>query len=323
MALPTALTTCVLSLLAAAPDAPATTAAPEAPSVPAQAPSKRVVLNSLTIVRWNPLGLEEQIRFGYQRRLYDSEQAVSRDNFVFLGLTPKINPAYIKAGPALELQPLSVMNLRFTAEYISFFSTFGMLQSMPGPAADYSDTTLAREKDAKQNYATGGAHLMTELLLQAKVGKVAVRNRFALEYWKMNLRAGDRVWYDATLDTLVPGDGWVAADDADVLYQPGNGLTVGVRYSFVEPLYASADFRPEELPAGGNGHHRVGPLVAYTFFEDAYSRFSNPSILLIANWYLVHRWRTGADVSRAVPYLILGFAFQSDFLTPGGLADAR
>lgn len=319
MAFAPALTTCLLSLLAVAPEAPAPAAATEA----AQAPSKRVVLNSLTIVRWNPLGLEEQIRFGYQRRLYDADKAVSRDNFVFLGLTPKINPAYIKAGPAIELQPLSVMNLRLTAEYISFFSTFGFLQSQALPSGDYSDTTMARRKDAKENYATGGAHLMGELLLQAKVGKVVVRNRFAVEYWKMNLKGTDRVWYDATLDTLVPGDGWVVDDDADLLYQPGNGLTVGVRYSFVEPLYGTAGFRPDELPAGSNGHHRAGPLVAYTFYEDNYSTFNKPSVLLIANWYLASRWRTGADVSRAVPYLVLGFAFQSDFLTPGGLADAR
>jgi hypothetical protein len=336
MAFATMLTTFVLSLLAAAPEAPAPAAATEAvaptasaassapaSAEPAQAPAKRVVLNSLTIVRWNPLGLEEQIRFGYQRRLYDADKAVSRDNFVFLGLTPKINPAYIKAGPALELQPLSVMNLRLTAEYISFFSTFGFLQSKQAPTANYSDTTLARGKDAKENYSTGGAHLMGELLLQAKVGKVVVRNRLAVEYWKMNLKGTDRVWYDATLDTLVPGDGWVVDDDADVLYQPGNGLTVGLRYSFVEPLYATAGFRPDEIPAESNGHHRLGPLIAYTFYEDNYSTFNKPSVLLIANWYLASRWRTGADVSRAVPYLVLGFAFQSDFLTPGGLADAR
>ncbi|MHB8878450.1 MAG: hypothetical protein ACYC8T_32540 [Myxococcaceae bacterium] len=289
----------------------------------AQVPEQRLVLNSLTIVRLNPLGLEEQLRFGHQRKLYESDSPVTRDNFVFVGLSPKVNPAYLKVGPTIELQPASVVNLRFTAEYISFFSTFGYLQSTGAPADDYSDSTMATARDAKENYATWGMHLLSELLLQAKVGKLAVRNRFALEYWNMNVRAGDRTWYDATLDTLVPADGWVVADDADLIYQAGGGLNVGLRYSFVEPLYSAPAFRPEDLPLQGNGHHRLGPLVAYTFFDDGYSRFAKPTVLLIANWYLSHRYRTGAEGSRAMPYLVLGFAFQSDFLTPGGLADAR
>jgi hypothetical protein len=34
----------------------------------------------------------------------------------------------------------------------------------------------------------------------------------------------------------------------------------------------------------------------------------------VAAWYLEHRYRTGADVSAAVPYLLGGVSFQSDFV---------
>ena len=38
--------------------------------------------------------------------------------------------------------------------------------------------------------------------------------------------------------------------------------------------------------------------------------FEKPTLLLIANWYLSHRWRTGADVTQAFPYLALAFRFE-------------
>jgi hypothetical protein len=36
--------------------------------------------------------------------------------------------------------------------------------------------------------------------------------------------------------------------------------------------------------------------------------------VLITSWYLKHRYRTGQDVSQAVPYVVLGFAFTSDLV---------
>jgi hypothetical protein len=282
----------------------------------AEAPPKhRLVLNNLTLIRYNPLGLESQFRFGYQVRLYEHSSMLGRDNFAFVGISPKFNPAYVKLAPSIELQPMSMLNLRFTAEYLRFFSTFGYLQSFTTPHANYSDSALASRRDAGLNYATSGFHVFGEALLQAKVGPIAVRNRFALERWRMTVNPGDRVWYDATLDTLVPADGWMISNDLDALYlMPNRGLTVGLRYSLVQPLYGPNDFDTLDFTVTRNGHHRLGPLVAYTFFDNGYTSFNKPTVLLIANWYLAHSWRTGLDVSRALPYVVLAFAFQSDLL---------
>lgn len=292
---------------------PAQALAQAAPPLP-ELPARRLVINSLLVTRLNPLGLELQTRGGYQARLYRHEGLLFRDNFLFVGAYPKLNPAGIRVGPVVELQPLSIFNLRLSAEYVGFFGTQGFLQSRPSPNADYSDTSLDANKAAGQNHSASGARLAIEPFVQMKLGPVAVRNRFAAEYWRMDLGSMERVWYDATLDTLVPGKGFTLANDLDVLFLGLPPLVVGARYSLVEPLYTSRQLEAGEALAVDNGHHRVGLLAAYVFYDEGYTAFNKPALILNVAWYLEHRFRTGADVSRAMPYILLGFAFQSDLL---------
>ena len=300
---------------------------PTAPAIeaPPEPPRTRLLLTNLLAFRNNPLGLEDQIRVGLQTRLYRSEAPSLRDNFIFAGANPKINPAFVKVGPSIEIQPLSIFNLRLAAELIGFYSSFGALQSFSSPTAEYSDTALKAGKEAGRNYATYGAHAMVEPMLTLKFGPFVLRDKLAVEYWKMNVRSGDAVWYDISLDTLVSADGWVVANDLDALYlhdfkgwtgqYRGARLTAGVRYTTVQPIYRERDFQAGDArDLADNHHHRAGPLVAFTFFDHGFTRFNRPTALVIANWYLDHRFRTGRDVSGAIPYLVVGFSFQSDLL---------
>lgn len=278
-------------------------------------PKNRIVVNNLSLFRWNPIGLENQLRLGYARKLYERDDSrLLRDNFVWTGTYLRLNPASVRAAGMVELQPLAVLNLRFSAEVLRFFGTFTFVQSRTSAAADLSDTALkANRTGAFANYGSGGVHLTFEPLLQVKVGPIAVRNRALLGWFDLDLRAGDTVWYEATLDVAAPNRGWVFANDFDVLWQRPLGqavLTAGVRVSSVWPQYGA------EHGAHGvaNEHHRVGVLAAYTFFDHGYTSFNKPSVLLISSWYRQHRYRTGQDVGRGVPYVVLGFAFQSDLL---------
>lgn len=60
---------------------------------------------------------------------------------------------------------------------------------------------------------------------------------------------------------------------------------------------------------------RIGPLVAFSLFDDGYSRFHEPAFVLMAQWYTAHRYRAGRDMPQAVPYVALAFLFQSDLWT--------
>lgn len=302
-------------------------AEPDAPPPPPQPASWRLVLSNLTVLRVNPLGLETRARFGLQKRLYKSEQEISANNFGFLGTFVKLNPAGAQLGAGGELQPLSMFNLRAFAEVQRYFGAFGSLQSFTSANANHSDATLADLADTAR--AANVFHASIQPLLQARVGPVAIRALLQLDYWDLALRSGDAVAYEPTLDTLLPDRGWTLSTDTDVLYVGRPGLAIGVRHSYVRPLYGRDHFTSDADEAaygGDNAHQRIGLIGAYTLRDGGLSTFSKPTVILVVSWYLRHRFRTGEPdaipldgrpddyTSRAVPYLLAGFAFESDFL---------
>ena len=292
----------------------------------------RLMVSDLTILRVNPIGLETRARIGLQKRLYESESKVGRNNFMFAGLYPKLNPASAHLALGGELQPLSIVNLRGTVEVQKYFGTFGFLQSFATPDANFSDQTLSDLETVPgfEPQAATAFHASLAPLVQMKFGdKVAVRALLQLDYWDMKLRDGDTVAYEATFDTLLPDKGWTLSTDTDILYTGRPGLAIGIRHSWVHPFYKGKHFdNPAAMDAFGskNAHQRVGLFGAYTLKDRGPSKFNKPTIILIASWYLDHRYRTGTpgamraderseDVtSRAFPYLLAGFAFESDLL---------
>ena len=290
---------------------------PRLPGPTAPIPSFRLVGSTQLALRYNPLGLELFQRLGMQRRLFGSERAFFRDNYFYFGLNPRFSPVYARVGPAVELQPISMLNVRVTMEIVQFFPLLGFTTSYASPSADYSDSARKVSRDQKANYGPTGYHFMIEPTLSLRGGPIALRVRSSIEYWRMNLRNGDRVWYEPQLDVAVPANGWVFAQDWDLLYMTRFRFVAGLRYSLVMPLYDADDVGPGDSIGAlkeKNSIHRLGPILAYTFFDKGLARFNRPSLILIAQWHVHHRFRTGADVSAGLPLIALAFVFQSDFL---------
>lgn len=275
-------------------------------------PEHRLVYTSLTALRLNPIGLAESARLTFRQRLYLSDALALRDNYVGGGLSTTLSPAYAKLGAVVETAPLTMLRLWAQFEVAAYFGTFSMIQSFAKPTAEFSDTTLRAlaelpDDDVKRNYATVGSHATLGADAQAKLGPVAVRNFTKLQTARLTLRAGDAFYYDLNDDVLAQNGGLVLLNDTDLLWVSDFGLTAGARMSFSQPFYD-----PSEL--NENGASRVGPLVAYTFFSEDGAAFNNPTVLVVANWWLSHRYRTGADSSQLFPYVVVAFAFTGDLL---------
>ena len=211
----------------------------------------RLMLSSLTVVRVNPIGLEARARFGVQKRLVASDNKLTRNNFMFLGVYPKLNPASAHLAVGGEIQPVSMFNLRATVELQKYFGTFGFLQSFRSPDLNYSDAALDRlaTVPGSEPQASTGFHAALAPLLQMKFGPIAVRALAQLDYWDFALRDGDTVAYEATYDTLLPDRGFTLSTDTDVLYTGRPGLAVGIRHSWVHPLYRARHFNDPDLSA--------------------------------------------------------------------------
>jgi hypothetical protein len=286
-------------------------------------PEDRLVYNSLAIARVNPIGGVEFLRLTYRKRLYLAQELALRDNYVGGGLSTAITPAYAKLGALVETQPLTMLRLWAQFEIAGYYSTFSMVQSVPDVRDDFSDTELRRRAELPvgtidRNYATVGTHGTLGADFVAKIGPIALRDFMRLTTARLNLRGLDVAYYDLQDDVLAPNGGFVFFNDTDVLYVSDFGLTAGVRFNVSHPFYDARHFGGDVNAANAanpNGPMtRVGPVVAYTFFSEDGAMFNNPTVLLIANWWLTHRFRTGADSSQAFPYIAVGFAFNGDLL---------
>jgi hypothetical protein len=98
-------------------------------------------------------------------------------------------------------------------------------------------------------------------------------------------------------------------NDLDVLYEaPLAGLYAGLRYSAGLPIYG-----PDNGSAD-RSTHRLGPLIAYRFFDRDGALFNQPTLAVVINWYLKHPYRAGQLQSAALPYAAIGFQTSGDFL---------
>lgn len=298
-------------------------------------PKHRLVLRDTTVFRQNPLGLITDAKLTYRYRLYESQKVALRDNFIGVGISPVLSGAFSRVGAYVEMQPASFLQLWANYEWVYYYGISNFLQSMPDATGEMSDSLIeergALEKnDPLKNYESDGWQLNVGATLQFRVdlpklgGGLVVRDLFRAGSgdFKTKIRNGqrDRVYYDIVNDLVVQNGGWFAVNDVDVAFQKnvndrGGQLTTGFRWTLSAPFYTKDAFSDGVVRTTGNGPtHRVGPLIAYTFYQEDGRKFNAPTVLVLMNWWLKHEYRTGRDVASAMPYFVLGFSFSGDFL---------
>ncbi len=287
----------------------------------------RLVYKNLTAARYNPLGLINEFTFGWRMQLVNKNTTLFKDSYMALKAHTFLTPAFGRVGPMFELQPLAVLNLQVIYSAVGYFKTFDQLQSLQSPAADYADSDL--EKSTDRSYPGLGHMVTLSALLQAKVGRVALRDNPKFYYAAFDLKSdpvsgrADTVYYDQTLDILQPNQSWTTTNDLDLLYLFDFGLRVGARYTYTHAFYRDSMYLPGESTKNRNDTHRVGPAILYAPPKWrakaakrtglSRKRWYNPTAFMLVQWWAKHRWRAGQDVSAGVPYFLIGFTFEGDW----------
>jgi hypothetical protein len=279
---------------------------------PSPPPRQKVMYRSLTAAQWNPLGLQSDLVLGYRLRLVKSESLLFRDTFAAGRAIVRLNPAFVRLGVGVALQPMAALTLCARWEHRLYFGSVNMLQSFARADSEYHEDEIARRGDLDLNYAGNGHQVTLQAVLRAKLGPVVLLNDFNMVYFDMNLRRGDKLFYVNMFDTLAPGKGWVLVNHGHLLYLLTRyNLVFGVRYSAVQPLYSDA------LLADSGGHnpnspnHRIGPMVAYQF-KGLGKRFKQPTLVLILAWWINNRYRSGQWSHQGIPYGVVAFQFTGD-----------
>ena len=281
----------------------------QAPPAPPAGPHSLSYRN-VVVLQGNPILLRDMASLDYRYRLYESESRLLRDNYLGFALRPVLSPGFSRIGGAVELAPASVVRLGVSWEQVNYFGTFNQLQSFENASSDYSDARLGARADDDQNYAASGTDISLSLLLQNRLGPVILRDLFELHRVSYALRPGDGFLYDPVNDLLVARRGFTFTNDFDILYISTLGVIAGLRYTVTDALY------PETAGGGQrNGPtHRLGPSMSYVVFQNPGAAFDSATIFVLLNWWLKHRYRAGAEVSAAVPFLSVGFSFTGKIL---------
>ncbi|HZO11789.1 MAG TPA: hypothetical protein VFB62_00970, partial [Polyangiaceae bacterium] len=114
-----------------------------------------------------------------------------------------------------------------------------------------------------------------------------------------------------TLDIMVDDGNWALTNDADLIFFTDFGLKIAARYTLTHAFY-SEGLKPgaeENTPT-----HRVGPAFVQTIYTDREgARWNEVSIVLLAQWWVKHRYRTGENVHQGIPYALLALVQRGDF----------
>ena len=296
-------------LLASGSDSLAATAA--------QMPQRSLRFDGLTAFQLGPTGLGQFFGFCYRQRLYDSSSLLLKDSFVELAVTTGISPANVQPGLRLIVQPLALLQL--SADYSTniWFGNFGFLQSFASPQAEVSTTALAAGEAAGHSYAASGQELKLAIVLQGLYQQVALRNKTSFLYTSMQLKDGDHYYYNFASDLLLHNDSWIMFNDTDLVYLTDYGLAAGMRVTLMQRFAPAAVATRNPQPAQDilqkqGPMLRLGPLLAWRISDQLHPLFRAPTLIVIANWWLRHPWRSQSLQQQLFPYLAIAFSFEGE-----------
>lgn len=287
---------------------------------------------SALVARANPLGLISQNVIGPRINIWDDNTPLKENTYLEIAFAPSFSPAFVRPGLLVEAVPLQIIKLSVLYEYVRWFGAFDSLQSFDSPSAEFDDATRDDIDQAGGSYAASGTVLTLAALFQIAfdVGdsgaSIAARSNFRAIRQNMDLDGvpceeidgecpflddrDDTVFYDLTMDVMMPDGGWLYTTDTDVLYRPDSQWMFGARHTWIDIKYRNEDFLPgEERNVDNAPIHRVGPLIVYKINNNTGGTFNEPTVFMLSQFHLQHRYRAGQEVSAAIPYFLVGFAF--------------
>jgi len=275
------------------------------------------VWDSLSALRLNPKGAIARVRSGYRIQLWDRPGLLYEESFGSAKVAADLTPAYVRFGGEVELQPIAALRLWARYDYLRSFGNFSYTQSYSSPNADYSDSASSEVVP----YGTEGEQLTVGGYLQGKLRHFAARTQLEGTFARLDLASHDgvrdTVFYDGWVDTVVPNGGWSIMSETDLVWLVDSSLMLSLRYSFAHVFYRDSDFSDpaEQREHDNTPWHRLGPVIHYTLFDVLpVKRKYAPSVALLAQWWLKHRFRAGQDSHQAIPFMLLVLFQQGEFL---------
>ena len=262
----------------------------------------------------NPIALLDLFWVRYEKGLYGADNALLEQNFFSFSAGLNISPIFLQPGVRLEMQPLSILRFAVSYEPVFYFGNNGFLPTYPDATATWNMPFSAAVPSSPSNGHAAVVHqIFVTGIFQFALGPVAFQNAARAMWSHMSPHGSDRTYYSVQEDILLASTGWMLHNDTVLLYNFDFGLSAGVAHALIATAYPPESYLPGQSQVNGNAPiSRVGPLFLYKFNDRQTGQWQHPTLLLALEWYIKQRYRTGLDVPRSVPYILLVFSFAGD-----------
>lgn len=248
-------------------------------------------------VSYNLLGLRVIATIGYRWRLFASNSRLFSNNYFSINAISRLTPAWLEGGALLVLQPASFVKLRaayrFRGQVGAFFSggvfdnatnakqTLNAVKSFAEGEQILRDTIDARAKDNNGQRILPLSHIVSvDLTLQFKFKGILALVNFRYSHWWTSYTDQNtyQAFYEGGHDMIFNGG------DEDFFMLDGLLGYEFKMFRFLAVTNYRRAFRADDTS------FRLGPAVQWLIAPN-WGPFLKPSLLVLANWYLMHPFR--------------------------------
>jgi hypothetical protein len=219
---------------------------------------------------YNPLGVQLGTKLFYRMPLIDRPGILWDSTKIDLGLTNSLSPAYDFIGGFVDIRPIAIFDIAFSAQAAGYYSALGYgFQELSGYGAAFDSGTLT----SLPSKNTAGYLLSASPTLQFAFGAFAFVNAFQLTYF--NVDGGRGYFYETVANCALAKNDVELTNNVYVLYTLVPGVMLGLNDSI---LY---------VPASGYQSHVV---QAVGLMSKAFTSRLSFYAALMAGLYLQDRY---------------------------------
>ena len=205
-------------------------------------PNSQWAFSNMLALRYNPLGLQDELFLGYKKKLYNKPESnlLFGKSYWWTGLVTRASPQFAMIGGFFKTSPIAILELQGSFSRVQALTEAAKMPDYYTAGTQDAVATTISSRAPTGNFITNGWQSSLQARLQAKVGHIAVRVTNLFRNFNLNTDEGligDDLFYDQTLDLVTPLQSWVYQNDTDILYANANKPWVlGARYTFARSL---------------------------------------------------------------------------------------
>lgn len=281
-----------------------------------KAPVTQWAFTNQLALRYNPLGLQNELFIGYKRKLFD----YPADNLLFgkaywwLGGVARVSPQFAQTGLFVRTSPIAVLELQGIFSRTQAITEASKIPGYYTQGTKDAVAATASDRSTAGDLIRSGWQASVQARVQIKIKSIAIRSTNLFRRFDLNGDGGrleDELFYDQTLDVITPISSWVYQNDVDVLYvDSAKPWVLGARYTITKPLTEPSS--PEVDKSALYDIQRAGLLFAWKFKAPPTSTGLEArrrhALIVLSQWHLDHSYRLGQSMNKLIPYFAVVYS---------------